>query len=137
MPKIPLVSKNKTGFRLSQIDIIMLLAGAISTYFYPKNWLSPELIDNYMHGIILYIISNFFLFCNVFRIKTKYELLWLLTATINTLLYLLYYNNLIVFFITQTCFTTLAIIAEMKSATYHGIFMNKINSMFNTNNYNE
>lgn len=120
---IPLVSTSKSGFRLSLIDLGMILMTGIIIFLFPPDFNNPGKIENLFHYLIPYIVFNFFLFCNVFRVRTKYELCWLCTATINILLYLFYYQNMIVFFITQSLFTTIAIIFEIKSKNYHGIML--------------
>lgn len=119
---IPLISKSKVGFRLSQVDVLVILLAGISTCFYPRNFLTPPSIDLFFQYLIPYIVANFFLFCNVFRVRTKYELCWLASATINTVFYLFYYNNIYYFFLSQSCCTLVAILFEIKSKTYHGIF---------------
>jgi hypothetical protein len=122
---IPLVSTNKVGFRLSLIDCGLIIAGLLLTWFYPHNKGIPANMDFFFQAMILYVIGSFFLFCNVFRVRRKYELWWVASALINTLLLLFYYNNILVFFITQSVFTAIAVIMEIKSATYHGIFAKK------------
>lgn len=119
---IPLISKNKTGFRLSIIDLIMILFTIIITYLYPPDYKNPNNMDNLFNYLIPYVVLNFFLFCNVFRVRTKYELCWLFSATINIMIYLLYYQNIPIFFITQSICTMIAIYFEIKSEKYHGIF---------------
>lgn len=123
---IPLISKNKSGFRLSLIDLTLILSGVVMTYIYPPDFSHLGKIENLFSYLILYIVFNFFLFCNVFRVRTKYELCWLSSATINILLCLLYYENLLIFFISQTLLTSVAIICEIKSVNYHGIFCKKL-----------
>lgn len=122
---IPIVSKNKIGFRLSLIDCGLIIAGLLLTWFYPHNKGIAQNIDFFFQAMILYIIGNFFLFCNVFRVRRKYELWWVASALINTLLLLFYYNNVGIFFLTQSVFTTIAVAMEIRSATYHGIFAKK------------
>lgn len=118
---LPLMSTNKVGFRLSLIDCALILAGLLLTCFYPHNKGIPQNIDFFFQAMILYVIGNFFLFCNVFRVRRKYELWWVASALMNTLLLLFYYNNVPVFFISQSVATLMAIIMEIKSPTYHGI----------------
>lgn len=119
---IPLISKSKVGFRLSQIDILVLTITGLITYFYPSNFLYPKELNSFFHALIPYIVANFFLFCNVFRVRTKYELCWVASATINMLISLCYFNNFYLFFAMQSVCTLVAIIFEIKSPTYHGIF---------------
>lgn len=119
---IPIISKSKVGFRLSQVDILVILLAGISTYFYFRNFLTPPSIDLFFQYFIPYIVANFFLFCNVFRVRTKYELCWLASATVNIIFYLFYYENMTYFFLSQSCFTLIAIFCEIKGKNYHGIF---------------
>lgn len=119
---IPLISKNKFGFRLSLIDVLMILFTILLVCLYPPDLNNPTSKENLFHYLIPYIVLSFFLFCNVFRVKTKYELCWLTSATINIIFYLTMYENMILFFITQSLCTMIAIIFEIKSDNYHGVF---------------
>lgn len=119
--KIPFQSTNKTGFRLSQIDMVVIGMTLLLLCFYPQYRPITTSVDQLLYWLIPYIVANFFLFCNVFRVRTKYELCWLFTATINLMLCLFLYENNLWFFISQSVFTSLAIIFEIKSSKYHGI----------------
>lgn len=121
--KIPLKSTNRFGFRLSIIDIALLITTALVTYFFPKNFLDITILNDFLHYFIPYLICNFFLFCNVFRIKTKYELCWLGIASMNMIV-TIGYGYLLPFFVIQSVFTVIAISLEIRSKTYHGIFSN-------------
>lgn len=122
IPLIPLISKNESGFRLSLVDLVLILSACLLTYFYPPELNNLGKLENLFSYLIIYIVFNFFLFCNVFRVRTRYELCWLFSATINILCCLLYYQNLIVFFISQSILTIIAIYCEIISDNYHGIF---------------
>lgn len=119
---IPLTSKNKYGFRLSLVDLMLIFSACFLTYLYPPDLNHLGKLENLFSYLILYLVFNFFLFCNVFRVRTKYELCWLSSATVNILLCLLYYENLIIFFVSQSLLTSIAIYCEIRSDTYHGIF---------------
>lgn len=119
---IPLVSTSKYGFRLSLVDIVMIVFTIMITCVFPPDFQHPMNMENLFHYLIPYVVFNFFLFCNVFRVRTRYELCWLSSATINILLLLMYYQNIVVFFITQSIFTLIAIVFEIRSEKYHGIF---------------
>lgn len=130
--KIPLISKNKIGFRLSKIDIYFILLALIVSYIFTKYLLIypvPGINKYFLSLITLYIVTNFFLFCNVFRVNNKYEIYWLIIGTINIILDILYYQNVIVFFLIQSLFTILIILLEIKSVNYHGVFAKKINNI--------
>lgn len=125
---IPLVSKNKVGFRLSLVDTLVIIITLMITYFYPKGFLDISLLDNFFHYAPLFVVANFFLFCNVFRIRTQFELIWIGLSAMNVMAYLLYYQNTFLFFLIQLLFTSFSVALELKSIQYHGIFAQKINS---------
>lgn len=59
----------RPGFRLSMIDIAVLVCGAIAAVaFWPET--------GWMGFIIAFVIGHFFLFCNVFLIARPLELAW-------------------------------------------------------------
>lgn len=132
--KIPLISKNKVGFRLSQVDIIFMLFLIVISYILSKYItisIIPGINKHFFSWLILYIVANFFLFCNVFRVNNKYEICWLIIGTINIILNILYYENVAIFFLSQSLFTLIAILLEIKNTNYHGIFSSKINNIRN------
>lgn len=118
----PFVSTNKIGFRISIVDLVFILLASIITYYYPQDFLEPPFLNLFLHCFIPYLVCNFFLFCNVFRVRTKYELCWIGVASINMLVNIGYYNNIIAFFSYQSVVTCIIIMLEIKSKTYHGVF---------------
>ena len=124
--KIPLISKNKIGFRLSLIDVIVIITVITLTILFKGNSIIPFFVNDFFHYLPLYILSNFFLFCNLFRVRNKYELFWCLSAIINTILFLFKYNDVNYFFITQSLITIVVIILEINNKNYHGIFAKRI-----------
>lgn len=120
--KIPFQSANKTGFRLSQIDVVVIGMTLLLLCFYPQYRPIITSIDKLFYWLMPYIVANFFLFCNVFRVRTRYELYWLFTATINLMLCLFLYENNLWFFLSQSVFTFVAIVFQIKSSHYHGVF---------------
>lgn len=120
--KIGLTSTNPIGFRLSLIDILALCVTLAIMYLYPKDFLSPSWLNNLVYWSIPFVVGNFFLFCNVFRVRTRYELCWCVVALLNLAGCLYYYHNAWSFFITQFSMTFVVILLEVKSSKYHGIF---------------
>lgn len=59
----------KPGFRLAAFDIAVLVAGGALGL---GAWSTQPLFS----GIIAFSVGHFFLFCNVFRIRRSYELIW-------------------------------------------------------------
>ena len=120
--KIPMVSTNRYGFRLSIVDVLMILSTCLLVYFFPPNWNNIFDFSSFLSLLIPYIVINFFLFCNVFRIRTRYEFYWLVSAFLNVIFFLFYHQSSMWYFISQSCFTAVAIIMEIKGDNYHGIF---------------
>lgn len=121
---IPLISKNNTGFRLSILDIFVFLFGLILTYIY-QYYLFPEIRDPLFKWFIIFILINFFLFCNVFRVNTKYELIWIFSFLFNSIIYISSYSDILLFLIIQSSFSFIVIFLEIKSGFYRGIFANQ------------
>jgi hypothetical protein len=59
----------RPGYRISVLDLGVLLLGAIGAYF------ACQVIWWIGFGIA-FVVSHFFLFCNVFRISRPPELIW-------------------------------------------------------------
>ena len=59
----------RPGFRISKLDIIVLLAGWI--IFILLYRIHPKL-----SWAVLFTLAHFFLFCNVLRMRRHYELIW-------------------------------------------------------------
>jgi len=112
------VQKEK-GFRINLVDIIfiLLLMGA-SSYIYK----TVETMGYYFL-LPLYVGFTFFLFCNVFRLKTKDEMLWTLffiAITTITLNFFEAYWVLLTIFI-SFLFQLLLIIRNFRSEGYRGV----------------
>jgi len=109
------------GFRISWFDAAVMIAGIIvaciaSAYAW---WAGT---------VISFVVGHFFLFCNVFRIARKPELIWaavfivLIGATVLTGM-----PGWIVAFSVSFIVAVLLIYLEMQKTSYHGIFWSKIN----------
>jgi len=116
---ISLTSKNKKGFRFSIIDGIFIISVIAFLEYIPKE---NTFINHFFHLFVVLILCNFFLFCNVFRVRTKFELIWCLLLFINTIFCLFYYQNNILFSIIQSIFTVFIISYHIKFSFYTGIF---------------
>ena len=109
------------GFRFSLTDAIVLVFGAAATWALwqqdlPIWWMIPC------------VVGHFFLFCNVFRVRRTYELIWAAMFLLNTGYWLNHdamgWNPTLLW---QLPVTLVAIIAELRSANYHGIGARRIN----------
>jgi hypothetical protein len=109
------------GFRISLLDAVVLIGGIIGAF----------VISSYAWwaGMVIgFVVGHFFLFCNVFRIARKPELIWaavfivLIGATVLTGM-----PGWIVAFSVSFIVAVLLIYLEMQKCSYHGIFWSKIN----------
>jgi hypothetical protein len=117
----PPIPKFAPGFRLSLRDAIVLVFGIGSSIVLGKTFWPASLM-------IVFAVGHFFLFCNVFRISRRLELIWagifvtLSGATILTE-FPGWFSTLAISFS-----ATIGVIAfEMKKPSYHGVGWKKIN----------
>ena len=85
---------------------------------------------NYWPGsfFIIFAIGHFFLFCNLFRISRRLELIW-------TAIFLLLaggstiggFPSLLVTAAFSICVTIIVVAIELKKPSYHGVFWQQIN----------
>jgi hypothetical protein len=109
------------GFRFSNTDAVVLIATAIASV-----WLAVN--DVPLWWMLPLVVGHFFLFCNVFRVRRSYELIWGLILLINCACWLLNQHfNWQPVVLAQLPFTAAAISFEMRSSAYHGIFAHRIN----------
>ncbi len=111
----------RPGFRLSVLDVLVLCAGAWGTWHVGRDlWWAGAAIG--------FVVGHFFLFCNVFRIARKPELMWagcfvvLCAATILTGL-----PGWTATFAGSLCLTLVLILREMRKPSYHGVFWERVN----------
>lgn len=109
------------GFRISIIDLVFIfLAVGAAVYIYR--------ISQDTSFVILFTTFHFFMFCNVFRIERKPELIWSIFFCITTYGTLIYqfppwkYNYLL-----SLMLAIFLIFIDTKKPSYHGIFWQKIN----------
>lgn len=106
------------GFRLSALDAAILLAGGATAFFVPK----PVAI------VVATAVGHFFLFCNVFRIGRRPELLW-------AACYLALATCTLAFGTPGWLASTLIALGlaglliglEMRKPSYHGLWWRRIN----------
>ena len=116
------MSERKAGFRLSVVDVAFIAAAAAATVFLRERLGSSV-------WIIPFAVGHFFLFCNVFRVRRKYELAWVGVFFVNVAAWALADRfSWPAVLLTQAPFTLLAIGLEMRSREYHGIGCRRINA---------
>jgi formate hydrogenlyase subunit 3/multisubunit Na+/H+ antiporter MnhD subunit len=115
------MSERKAGFRLSIVDVLFIAAAAVAVV------LLRERLGTWVWSIPV-AVGHFFLFCNVFRVRRSYELIWVGIFFANAAAWVAldrfsWLNLLAV----QTPFTLAAFVLEMRSRRYHGIFASRLN----------
>ena len=113
--------KFSPGFRLSLLDIIVLISGIIGFVLLYQN--SKE-----SSFILAFVLGHFFLFCNVFRVSRLSELIWgSIFIVLGSLVKIFSILNWYIVGLIMLIITTLLIIIEMRRPSYHGILWKKLN----------
>lgn len=111
----------KPGFRLSSLDILVIIVGSVAA-------LSLYFIMPIACFIILFVLSHFFLFCNIIRMSRLPELIWssvfLLLAGSTVLVE---QPGWLITYIASFLVTIILVMIEIKKASYHGIYWKKFN----------
>ena len=110
-----------SGFRFFIGDIFILVSG-----------IAVPLLTWRLIGacslLVPFVVGHFFLFCNIFRVRRKLELIWAAIFLINTFTWSII-GNLYVpgIFGIQIIATLVIIICEVRSPLYHSVFARKVN----------
>jgi hypothetical protein len=112
----------RPGFRFSAGDAAMLLAAAAFAWWvYDRNGL-------WLVKVTAFVVGNFFLFCNVFRIGRSLELLWtvvfLILAAARLRMGALEWSTI---YLISGGLTIALVLIEMRKPSYHGVGWNTIN----------
>lgn len=113
------------GFRFSLTDAIAIgvfLAAAVGFRH----------LGNSLWWLLVIAAAHFFLFCNVFRIVRRRELIWAALFIVNVGVWACF-DHLTwgVVLLCQLPITVGVIVADMRAAGYHGVFANKLNPRLN------
>ncbi|MCF7785384.1 MAG: hypothetical protein K9N47_04635 [Prosthecobacter sp.] len=118
----PNPSQSRTcGFRLSWFDAVILLLGAVLSGWlisqsFPLGWIVPA------------ALLHFFLFCNVFLVWRRWELLWAVAFVLNVGVHLVFGTlDFLSPMLVQLPVTVLVITWQIRSPWYHGVFAEKWN----------
>jgi len=111
----------RPGFRLSGFDCILIGVGVIAAYF-------AFSLRSFLVAVPAYVIFTFFLYCNVFRIRRKPELIWASMFTISVLTRF-YFGQppWLVVLGGGIALSIILIAIEMRHPSYHGIFWRSVN----------
>lgn len=109
------------GFRLSFVDALVLVTGACLS-----GWLAK--IEFPLWWIVPAALGHFFLFCNVFLVWRRWELLWTAAFILNVATHLALGSlEWLLPLLFQLPITILVIIGQIRSPWYHGIFAEHLN----------
>ena len=120
-----------SGARFSLTDGVAIVVAVVAFF------LCRPLLAEWTWFIPLVVI-HFFLFCNIFRVRTRYELAWCAVLLINFGYWLNRWMSgetdgdinpfpFVAFLCWQLLMTLLVILLELSSDRYHGIFADQIN----------
>lgn len=115
-------TNTRHGFRFSTWDALVLtlafgLTWWLSSIHFPLAWLVPM------------ALGHFFLFCNVFLVWQRWELLWAALFILNVALHLTFgHLDWLSPLLCQLPITLAVIILQIRSRWYHGIFAHRLNS---------
>lgn len=109
------------GFRLSIMDIVVLIAGATGS-------LLAAQIQLWFGMAIAFTVGHFFLFCNVFRMPRYLELTWaalFLLLLVSTAI--MQQPGWSTSFALSLAVTVVVVVFQMRQPSYHGIGWKTIN----------
>ena len=114
-------NRSRVGFRYSLIDGIVLVLGAWLTWYLRQS-------DFALWWIVPTVLGHFFLFCNVFLVWRRWELVWAALFLVNVAVHLtLGYFGWRQPLLLQLPVTLVVIVRQLRSCHYRGIFAKKIN----------
>jgi hypothetical protein len=117
----PALKPRTAGLRFSVLDAAVLLVFGLSA-------VGLATLGSELWWLLLIVAGHFFLFCNVFRVRRRFELIWAAVLLLNagTWLWLDRLTWLAVL-ACQLPITAVLIVAEMRMARYHGILARRLN----------
>lgn len=109
------------GFRLSKMDVAVLAGATVS------GTAAYQISAGYSL-FLPFVVFHFFLFCNVFRIARKPELVWAAVFLLHSFAWSLSGTfNIVLLFGLQSLFTAGVIFRETRQPNYHGVFSRQLN----------
>jgi hypothetical protein len=113
------------GFRFSPTDTL-----AIGVFCVASGVLWQQ--DNPLSWLLLIAVGHFFLFCNVFRIVRRRELIWTGLFILNVAVWAaLDHLTWLRVLMCQLPITIGLVVADMRSPGYHGVFAKRLNPRLN------
>ena len=115
------IAQKLYGFRLSPLDAVVLaitavISPALHIAKIPCWWLLP------------FVVGHFFLFCNVFRVRRSFELIWGVVLVCNYGAWMRGLNfHWLPVMLCQLPATLLVLLFEIRSEDYHGLLAQRVN----------
>ncbi len=110
------------GLRFSLLDGIVLAVAVVATAATYDFTAGLSLLG-------LFVVAHFFLFCNVFRIRRKPELIWAGVFVANCLAWSIFHRlHIAGICLPQCLLTAILVIYEIRQPTYHGVFARSWNA---------
>ena len=113
-PDASVTTRCPPGFRFSFVDGVVLAIASFGTML-------QETLGS-LAWLPVILVGHFFLFCNVFRIRRSYELIWAAVFVINlagwSLAGAFSWKGVL---LVQTPLTAAVIVAEITGGRYHGV----------------
>jgi hypothetical protein len=109
------------GFRLSPVDVAVLVVGTASTAFLATRFSAIAFV-------VGFVVLHFFLFCNVFRLARPLELSWAGCFVLLVSATTLWNKPGWMLTVAISLLVTVVVIAlELRKPSYHGIYWKRIN----------
>jgi hypothetical protein len=106
------------GFRVNLLDIAFIVAVLVGAFF-----LYVATSDEVIAFIPVHLCAVFFLFCNVFRVRTRHELVWVVSYAASAIYAMV---TGVSFWLTVLAVTTpmiaIVVVWAVKSGGYRGVF---------------
>jgi len=111
----------KPGFRISKVDITIIILGIVGALIASRFVL-------YLGLIVIYVVGHFLLYCNVFRVSRPPELIWaFLFVMLSGLTILLGKPGWTVTVVCSILSTIVILLIEIRRPSYHGILWERLN----------
>jgi hypothetical protein len=108
------------GFRLSPLDVGILLAGALTAAALAS-------VDRWTGLAAAFVVAHFFLFCNVLRMSRPLELIWAATFAALAIAASAHLVSWPLAFAASTALTLLVATIEARRPSYHGVGWQRLN----------
>ena len=124
----PAIGRERTaGARFSSTDALVIGLCVAAVWLL---WVALGEELSWFVWILPVVLAHFFLFCNIFRLRRRHELVWSVLFLFNLCGWLMVGPEPLSWFgvlMVQTPITLAVILAEMRSSAYHGIFSRRLN----------